>query len=276
VQARWDIPDTGEASEVRTLVNGQEVVRRFIPSRLEDNPYLSETDYRTRLQQLPDMERRALLDGRWDVIDIEGSIFNEEMQAAFVEGRICEIPVLDKPVQTFWDIGHDDKTAIWFHQQVGMEHRFIDYYEARQEKLPHYIHKLQELAQERGYVYDRHYLPHDADDERLTGDSPAETLRAYHIGDVEVVPRISYVRDGIEMMRAKFPSCYFDKYRCKDGIKALTHYRREWDEKLQRYRDRPLHDWASDAADALRQFAQGYMERSNFHRPMNYKPKWVV
>jgi hypothetical protein len=40
--------------------------RIFIPAKLSDNPHLDE-HYRDRLAALPDAERRALLDGDWDV-----------------------------------------------------------------------------------------------------------------------------------------------------------------------------------------------------------------
>jgi hypothetical protein len=32
-----------------------------------------------------------------------------------------------RPVNTFWDIGMDDETAIWFHQTDGVRERLIDF-----------------------------------------------------------------------------------------------------------------------------------------------------
>lgn len=50
--------------------------RRFIPSRLSDNPYLYNSgEYEANLLSLPEAERRRLLDGDWDVV--EGSAFPE-------------------------------------------------------------------------------------------------------------------------------------------------------------------------------------------------------
>lgn len=50
--------------------------RRFIPSRLSDNPYLYESgDYEANLLSLPEAERKRLLEGDWDVM--EGSAFTE-------------------------------------------------------------------------------------------------------------------------------------------------------------------------------------------------------
>ena len=50
--------------------------RRFIPARLFDNPYLSETgDYEAMLLSLPEQQKRQLLEGDWDVA--EGAAFPE-------------------------------------------------------------------------------------------------------------------------------------------------------------------------------------------------------
>ena len=50
--------------------------RKFIPARLEDNPYLS-TDgrYEQMLKALPEVQRRQLLEGNWDIT--EGAAFTE-------------------------------------------------------------------------------------------------------------------------------------------------------------------------------------------------------
>jgi hypothetical protein len=50
--------------------------RRFIPARLADNPYLSESgDYEAMLLSLPEQQRRQLLEGDWDIK--EGAAFTE-------------------------------------------------------------------------------------------------------------------------------------------------------------------------------------------------------
>ena len=47
--------------------------RQFIPAKLDDNPYLSQSGYREMLMKLPEKDRKKLLDGRWDVV--EGQYF---------------------------------------------------------------------------------------------------------------------------------------------------------------------------------------------------------
>ena len=52
------------------------LTRKFIPARLDDNPYLSEDGrYEQMLKALPDVQRRQLLEGNWDVA--EGAAFTE-------------------------------------------------------------------------------------------------------------------------------------------------------------------------------------------------------
>jgi len=51
-------------------------LRKFVPARLTDNPYLFEDgQYEAMLMSLPEVERKRLLDGDWDVA--EGAAFTE-------------------------------------------------------------------------------------------------------------------------------------------------------------------------------------------------------
>ena len=52
------------------------LTRKFIPARLEDNPYLAKDGrYQQMLEALPDVQRRQLLEGNWDIT--EGAAFTE-------------------------------------------------------------------------------------------------------------------------------------------------------------------------------------------------------
>ncbi len=68
--------------------------RRFIPARVQDNPFLMEADprYLQRLQRLPEQERRALLEGDWDLC--EGRFFSRWSR----EVHVCE----PFPVPNHW------------------------------------------------------------------------------------------------------------------------------------------------------------------------------
>lgn len=68
---------------------------------------------------------------------IEGAYYAEEMAKADRDKRICRVP--HDPtikVDTWWDLGIDDATAIWFVQDVGHERGVINYIEVSGEGLP--------------------------------------------------------------------------------------------------------------------------------------------
>lgn len=234
--------------------------RRFIPARLSDNPHLSGTGYREALLQLDKEEREALLSGLWKGNKVKGAYYIKEMQKLRSDGRIRRVPYQPGiPVNTFWDLGRNDTTAIWFHQLVAGEHRFIHAYENSGEALDHYATYIQS----RGYVYGTHYLPHDAGYERLTEatrqaktfQEMLQNLLPSHRFDV--LPRILEVGVGINQTRIKMAgNVYIDEVECADGIVALDNYRKRYHEKMDVYLDEPLHDRYSNYADAFRQWGQ--------------------
>jgi hypothetical protein len=180
---------------------------------------------------------------------IEGAYYAKEMSAAETQGRICRLPIEPTvKVDTWWDLGIDDATAIWFVQDVGSERRIIDYLEISGEGLPAIAKRLDA----KDYRYGRHVLPHDAEARELgTGVSRVETLEKLGLRNIDIIPQ-QQVADGINATRLMLAKCWFDQDRCERGIEALKQYRREWDGKRQVWRERPLHDWASHAADAFR------------------------
>lgn len=184
---------------------------------------------------------------------VRGSYYGKILEDAEREGRICGVPYQPGfPVHTAWDLGFSDSTAIWFAQVVGREVHVIDYYQSSGAGLDHYVG----ILNGRGYVYGQHLLPHDAAASELgTGTTRLETLRRLGING-RVLPAAK-VDDGINAVRLLIPRCWFDERKCAHGLEALRLYQREWDDKAQDFRARPLHDWTSHAADAFRYLSAG-------------------
>lgn len=180
---------------------------------------------------------------------IEGAYYAAEMAKAEAERRIGRAPVEPLArVDTYWDLGIDDATVIWFAQDVGPERRLVDYLEVSGEGLADIVRRIEA----KDYRLGRHVLPHDAAARELgTGRTRVETLKALGLRNLEITPRQS-VADGINAVRLILGRCWFDEDRCGRGIEALKQYRREWDGKRQTWRETPLHDWTSHAADAFR------------------------
>ena len=64
------------AEHNHSFLGGDGLTRKFIPAKLEDNPYLAEDGvYEQMLKSLPPIQRRQLLEGNWDVA--EGAAFVE-------------------------------------------------------------------------------------------------------------------------------------------------------------------------------------------------------
>jgi hypothetical protein len=189
-------------------------------------------------------------------VSSEGHYFAKDLIEIRKRGGITRVPVLDVPVNTFWDIGNSDGTAIWFHQDLRGEDRFIGYYEGHGEDLRHYVAQMQKL----GYLFGAHYLPHDADHKRL-GDynkSIKEQLQALLPGQTFViVPRVTDLMTGIYATRKHLKGCFIDSDGCAEGIKRLEGYKRKWSTADNRFTDQPEKaNGCSEGADAIRQWAQ--------------------
>ena len=201
----------------------------------------------------------------------DNAIYGRQMKLAKAEGRICSIPVEPQvEVETFWDLGKDDSTSIWFLQKVGFEHRWIDYFEWNNREIGDYIRVIKgshpDLSEEENkrrasYNYGRHFMPHDVDI-KLLGmvDNRKKQFELGGVKPVQVVPRIGSLETGIELTRKLLASSWFDERHCDKGIDALCNYKYQHKEDDGVNQLKPLHDWSSHGADAFRQCAQGYKD----------------
>ncbi len=187
------------------------------------------------------------------LVSNEGFFYVRQFAEIRKDKRISRVPYdTAVNVDTFWDLGMDDTTAIWFVQKAGQEIHLIDYYENSNEGLAHYVKVLQE---KKDYCYGNHWFPHDIKVRELgTGVSRLETLRTMGLRNSKIVPKIP-IEDGIEAARNLLGRCWFDEDKCSKGIKSLENYKKEWNDKLSSYSNRPLHNWCSHAADAFRSIA---------------------
>lgn len=183
---------------------------------------------------------------------VKGAIYAAELEASRRAGRVASVPyepVL--PVDTDWDLGVGDATAIWFSQSLRSgEIRLIDYYEATGEGLPHYA----QVLKTKGYTYGEHWAPHDIQVRELgSGRSRLETAASLGI-KFHVCPNLP-IEDGIHAARMLFPRCWFDAKHCQPGLEALQHYRRDYNARLHEFKATPVHDFAEHGASAFRYLA---------------------
>lgn len=213
-----------------------------------DNPWFPEV-LRAEKDLLKQRDEDAYLN-IWEGhcrVTLEGAVYAKELRAATQEERITKVPYDERyPVHTFWDLGWSDMCSIWFAQKAGFNYQIIDFYQARLEKLPHYL----KMLQLKPYIYGIDYLPHDAEHGSLGSDSIASQMKAAN-RKVVTLERVRNIQLGINATRTLFGRMYFDESRCADGIQALRHYTYDIDEHGQ-WSKEPKHDENSHAADALR------------------------
>lgn len=197
----------------------------------------------------------------------QGCYYAVQMTKMRKEKRITRVPFEPGyPVNTFWDIGNRDGTAVWLHQQVGAQHRFIKFFEGWGESYSYYVGKLMEFQRQTGCIFGRHYLPHDGAHERqgeVNNTTPRTMLENLGLRNVEIVERVSEIQHGIQATRDYMASCWIDEEGCKEGITHLDSYRRTWNDRLACYTDVPLHDIHSEGADSFRQAAQTFTNNSS-------------
>jgi len=187
---------------------------------------------------------------------IEGAYYKAQIDAARADGRIGSYPpIAGVAVHTSWDLGMNDCQAIWFFQEYAGMFRIVNYYQADGEDLTHYCNVIKEYLNEHGCPMGDHWAPHDIQ-QRIWTSAQARIDVAYQEYGIKFyqAPNIGRA-DGIDAVRRVFPRCQFNEESCAHGLKALTAYQKEWDEKRGCYREQPLHNWASDGADAFRMFA---------------------
>ena len=77
------VPNSAFNINIDTPVGTKVITRRFIPAKLQDNPYLTQTDdYYVMLASLPEVQRKQFLDGDWDAF--EDSAFPEFNKALHI------------------------------------------------------------------------------------------------------------------------------------------------------------------------------------------------
>jgi phage terminase large subunit len=169
------------------------------------------------------------------------------------EGRLGRVPYDPAlRVDTAWDLGIDDYTAVWFFQQAGREVRAIDYFETSGEGLQAIVRAA---LGGRPYVYGTHHLPHDVMVRELgaAGRSRYETLGGLGVSPICVGAAMD-PEERINAGRLMIPMTWFDAEKCAGGLERLRGYRKRWNRATRSYGG-PLHDEASHGADAFGEFA---------------------
>lgn len=187
----------------------------------------------------------------------EGLYYGLQISKLRSNGGVCAVPYNDGlPVHTAWDIGLDDFTSIFcFQVNRGGQVSIINYYENWDEGAAHYCDWLNKQK----YRFGRHIFPHDArkrdigsKTQYLDYVTPLLDGR-FVVLDIKECDKL----EGIQTVRATLSRCVFDEAKTAKGLKHLEAYKKVWDDRLGCYKNSPLHDEHSHAADSFRYLAVG-------------------
>lgn len=209
--------------------------------------------------------------GSYEIVG-EASYYAQLIAEAERQGRIGDFPHdRTRPVNTAWDIGIDDYTAIWFIEDDGVNATAIDYYETNgqgaedivREALPE-LHPdpaqakagLTALGRHQGFRYGEHFLPHDV---KLREWGAAGRTRALTLMGLGIKPIHVGAQQGpaerINATRILLPLMRFNRTpRVMLGLSRLRRYARRHSSTIGGFVG-PLHDINSHGADAFGEYA---------------------
>jgi hypothetical protein len=158
-------------------------------------------------------------------------------------------------VQVAVDLGMNDTNSLVIFQTYKNEIRIIDEVCDNGQQISYYT----DILKSKPYFENitRVILPHDAEVKELTsGKTRSQVFEEELMGiDIVVLTRAD-VNEGIEQVRQVLKNLWIDP-KCDYLISCLYNYKKEWDEKRERWRDKPCHDEYSNGADCLRYMAVG-------------------
>lgn len=254
---------------------------KIVALNWRDNPWFPDV---LEAERLADLEKRPesydhVWEGGFRTVTL-GAYYAQGLTQARQDGRIGFVPA--DPLMTvrlFVDIGgtgaRADAFAIWAAQFVGLEIRFLDYYEAVGQPLGAHLDWLRS----KGYTPERAqvWLPHDgATQDTVFAVSYESALSdaGYH---VTVVPNQGRgaAKARIEAFRRLLPRMRFNEATTGPGLEALGAYHEKRD-AARNVGLGPAHDWASHGADAAGLAAVVYEEPKAAEKPIRRRIKGII
>lgn len=251
----WNRGSEKSATNQRFIVNATPDMK-IVEMNWSDNPFFPKVLNDERLRDMaarPD-DYGHIWEGQYKTI-FKGSYYARYLIEA---EKIHPIRITTVPrdplmtVRAYWDIGGTgakaDATAIWIAQFVGQNINWLDHYEAVGQPLATHVTWLRQ----RGYEDALCVLPHDGlNHEKIYKVTYESALREAGFS-VRTIPNqgAGAAMARVEAARRLFPRMWFNAETTLPGRVALRSYREKWSE------DRniglgPLHDWASNSADAF-------------------------
>lgn len=220
-------------------------------------------------QEYPSTEEEAFMVNR------AGAYYAHKYLTQVVKQKRIVYDLYDKnlDVQIAADLGMDDTMVITVFQDYNDSTRIIDEVYGNGEDIKYYCDELKEKEY---YPQLNHIiLPHDAEVKELTSGLTRKEAFENEIPQayITVLAKVS-VQDGINAVRDLLSRLWIDA-KCTYIMKCLMNYTKEWDDKRQVWKNKPLHDESSNGADSIRYLALGRLttvlgRKTGQKRPRGY------
>lgn len=251
----WNRASEKSATNQRFIVNPTPDMK-IVELNWQDNPWFPEVLNKERLADMaarPD-DYGHIWEGEYKTA-FKGSYYATYLTQAEVSTPKRITTLARDPLMTlraYWDIGGTgmkaDATAVWIVQFIGPNIHILDHYEAVGQPLSTHVAWLRK----NGYEDALCILPHDgANHEKIHKITYESSLREAGF-TVKVIPNqgAGAAMLRVESARRLFPRIWFNESTTLSGRTALRAYREKWSEE-RGVGMGPLHDWASNSADAF-------------------------
>lgn len=250
---------------------------KIVEMNHRDNPWFPDVLERERLKD--QKERPDSYEHIWEgdfVTVFEGAYFASHLTKAKEEKRIINLPIDPLfTIRLFADIGgtgaNADNFVFWAAQFVEKSIHWVDHYTVRGQDIGYHLGWLRS----RGYTPERAqiWLPHDGTKKDSVYDASYQGAFKRAGYSVEVIGNQGVGADmaRVEQARILFPKMWFDKERCKNGLRSLGRYHEKID-KNTGVGLGPDHDGNSHDADAFGLGCITYQEPTTYdeYEPQNY------
>ncbi len=186
-------------------------------------------------------------------INQETRYFARELNFLMVSNKIVEDLILyDTPCYVSMDLGmNDSTTVIIFQIDYDGNPVLIDYFEGNNKELDYYIFEARNRVVKNGLHIRTFFGPHDANSMKFPHTKTTVDY-ARDMGETMLVTQKPHSKlSAIQQMRRMLYRCRFNKQNTGRLLDCLSNYEKEYNEKLQVYKDHPLHNWASHGVDAF-------------------------
>ncbi|MGI9568166.1 MAG: hypothetical protein ACR2PH_00090, partial [Desulfobulbia bacterium] len=195
----------------------------------------------------------------------DGAYYADAYQKHVLENnrKITDLWDPNLEVEVHVDLGMDDFFVLVFTQIWEGNYRIIHEYVNNGFGIKHYVDYMKAQTESgetieghpcENYTISAVYLPWDAEVRDLTtGLSRKDRFFELGVRSLVILPKLP-INTGIELVRKLIPLMWIDE-SCTYINNCMLNYSKEWDEKMQKWKDKPLHNEFSHGADVIRGLA---------------------